>query len=289
MMKRDRTNAPTSTNGGHNEPPPRAVKPVEAPIQRDAPFLAGLLQASPSLRIREARETFQVDGSGMGIAVLDTGLRATHRDFAGRLGAQRNFTADNGGNPEDASDGHGHGTNVAGIICGGGAHSGMAPGARIIPLKVLANEGGGDFEDVAAALRWIIDNHETHGITAACLAFSDGGNHQSDSAFATDAVRGNIRLLTEMGIVCCAAAGDDYYTHGSRQGMSYPAILRETLSVGAVYDGDQGAVPHPSGAETYEARAGRMTPFTQRLHEKSGANAPRLFSPPADRWFRPAS
>jgi len=261
---------------------PRAVKPVEAPVQREVSILAELLQASRLIRVHEARKLFRVDGSGTAIALLDTGLRATHRDFAGRVAAQRNFTTDNGGDPDDASDGQGHGTNVAGIICAGGVRFGMAPAARILPLKVLANDGSGSFESVAAALQWIIDNHDAYGITAACLAFSDGANHQSDAPFANDAIGRRIRLLTEMDIACCVAAGDDYYTHGSTQGMSYPAILQETLSVGAVYDDDQRALPHPSGAEAYETRVDRITPFSQRLHEKVGSRcATDIFAPGA--------
>ncbi|HVQ08623.1 MAG TPA: S8 family serine peptidase [Allosphingosinicella sp.] len=259
-----------------------AVKPVEAPLQLEQPFLAELLQTSRLVRVHEARALFGVDGSGTAIAVLDTGLRTTHRDFAGRVAAQRNFTADNDGDPGDATDGSGHGTNVAGIISAGGVHSGIAPAARIVPLKVLANDGSGSFESVAAALQWIVDNHDAYGITAVCLAFSDGANHQSDVSFANEAIGGHIKSLAEAGIASCVAAGDDYYTHGSTQGMSYPAILRETVSVGAIYDGDLGAFTHPSGAEAYETRADHIAPFSQRLHEKIGRRcATDIFAPGA--------
>jgi len=261
---------------------PAAVKPVEAPVQREQPFLPELLQASRLVRLAQARALFRVDGSGTAIAVLDTGLRSTHRDFAGRVAAQRNFTADNGGDPADATDRHGHGTNIAGIICAGAIHAGVAAGARIVPLKVLANDGSGSFESVAAALQWVVDNHDAYGITALCLAFSDSGNHQSDLPFASQASSGHIKLLAEQGIVSCVAAGDDYYTHGSTQGMGYPAILRETLSIGAIYDGDLGSLRHPSGAEAYETRADRITPFSQRLHEKVGRRcATDIFAPGA--------
>jgi subtilisin family serine protease len=262
--------------------PSAAVKPVEAPLQLEQPFLAELLQASRLLRVHEARTLFRADGAGTAIAVLDTGLRTTHCDFAGRVAAQRNFTADNAGDPGDATDGSGHGTNVSGIVCAGGVHCGIAPMARIVPLKVLADDGSGSFGSVAAALQWVLDNHGSYGITAVCLAFSDGANHQSDAPFASDAIGRQVKSLAEIGIVSCVAAGDDYYTHGSTQGMSYPAILRETLSVGAVYDGDLGALPHPSGAEAYETRADRITPFSQRLHEKvSRKCATTVFAPGA--------
>src|SRR6266446_874342 len=67
------------------------------------------------IRVRRARQTFSVSGTGLTVAVLDTGLRTTHIDFAGRVRAQRNFTSDNGGDENNAADGNGHGTNVGGI------------------------------------------------------------------------------------------------------------------------------------------------------------------------------
>jgi subtilisin family serine protease len=282
MINHQATSDPLPSSAGTAGLPPAGVKPVEPPLQREEAFLAELLQASRLVRLGEARSLFQADGTGTAIAVLDTGLRSTHRDFAGRLAAQRNFTAGNGADPADAADGHGHGTNVAGIICAGGVHRGVAPAAQIVALKVLADDGSGRFEDVAAALQWVIDHHRDHGITALCLAFSDGGNHRSDAAFAGDSIARRIEHLAELGIAACAAAGDDYYTHRSVQGMCYPAILRDALSVGAVYDGDLGPLRHSSGAEAYETRADRITPFSQRLHEKVGRRcATDIFAPGA--------
>ncbi len=257
-----------------------AVKAVEAPVQCDQPFLAELSGGPGMMRIREARRLFRLDGSGTTVALLDSGLRTTHRDFAGRVAAQRNFTRDNGGDPGDASDGHGHGTSVAGTLCAGGIHFGMAPAARIVPLKVIDNDGCGRFEDIAAALQWVIENHDAHEISVVCLALGDGGNHRSDAAFASDAVGDRIKSLATLDIACCVGGGDDYFTHRSAQGMSYPAIFRETLSIGAVYERNFGAFPHPSGAEAYETMADRITAFSQRLHEKVGREcATQLFAP----------
>jgi subtilisin family serine protease len=271
---------PPATRGFRDSRLPGAVKPVAAPVQLENPFLGQLLDASRLVRMREARCRFDVDGTGTAIAILDTGLRATHRDFAGRVAAQRNFTRDNGADPEDAADLHGHGTAVAGTLCADGIHLGAAPSARIVPLKVLDNEGKGNFADVAAALQWVIDNHSALEITAVCMAFGNGGNYRSDTPFAADSVGDRLDVLAAMGIACCAAAGDEYYPHGSIQGMAYPAILRETLSVGAVYGGDVGPFPHPSGAEAYETEADRVAAFSQRLHEKVGREcATTVFAP----------
>ena len=259
-----------------------AIKPVEAPLQRDVSFLPELLEASKLIRVNEARALFKVDGAGVTVAVLDTGLRTSHVDFAGRVKAERNFTGDNGGNPNDASDGQGHGTNVAGIVCAGGIHIGMAPGAGIIPIKVLFNGGGGSFQSISDALQWVIDNGAAHGISVVCMSLGDSGNYQSDAGFAGDAIGAQITALSAAGVACCIAAGNDYFKHASAQGMGYPAIFRDSLSVGAVYDENVGGFSYESGASAHATGPDRITPFSQRLHAKVGAEcATDLFAPGA--------
>lgn len=133
---------------------PGRVIPVERPEQLPEGQLGiQLVETTSLMRAALARSTHSVNGSGLTAAVLDTGLRTTHTDFTGRVVAQRNFTTDDDGNPAIVTDGNGHGTNVAGIIAAGGAvHTGIAPNANIIPLKVLRNDGGGEFAWTANAL-----------------------------------------------------------------------------------------------------------------------------------------
>lgn len=258
------------------------VEPVETPIQKEEPFLAELLEVDLLVRAAEARNLFKVDGGNTAVAVLDTGLRTTHVDFAGRVLPGRNFTSDNGGDPTDPTDGQGHGTNVSGIICAGGIHTGIAPGAKIVPIKVLGNNGSGSFAGIRDALQWVIDHQGEHGISAVCMSLGDGGNYQDDESFAGDAIGNRMRTLAELGVVCCVAAGNDYHSHSSVQGMGYPAIFRETLSVGAVYDNDEGSFSYASGAVAFSTAPDRITPFSQRLHAKVGAAcATDIFAPGA--------
>lgn len=258
------------------------IPPAEVPFQRETSFQPELLEASKLIRVNEARTRFKVEGAGAVVAVLDTGLRTTHVDFAGRVKAQRNFTVDNGGNREDATDGQGHGTHVGGIVCAGDIHIGMAPKAEIIPLKVLPNAGPGSFQAIADALEWVIDNRVQHGISAICMSLGDSSNYQTDADFAADRIGAHLAALTDVGVVCCIAAGNDYFTHGSQQGMGYPAILRQSLSVGAVYDADVGGFGYQSGARAVRTGPDRITPFSQRLHEKvGGACATDIFAPGA--------
>ncbi|MEJ2211564.1 MAG: S8 family serine peptidase [Anaerolineae bacterium] len=262
---------------------PREIKPVEPPAaQLDAPQVPFLVEVDQFVRAHQARNLFKVTGEGLCAAVLDTGLNTEHVDFAGRIAAVRNFTTDHGGDPDDASDGNGHGTNVAGIVLADGDHVGMAPGARLAALKVLTDSGGGSFQWVIQALDWVLDNREAHDISAVCMSLGDGGNYVDDEPFAGDALEQRIEALRRARVAVVVAAGNDYFDHGSKQGMGYPAIIRHTVSVGAVYDADEGGFRYGGGAQAFSTRAGQITPFSQRLHQSvNRATRTEIFAPGA--------
>lgn len=269
----------------NDHPLPTAIPPVDAPVQFEE-INSYLVEIDDFLWVSRAREAFRLSGKGMTAAVLDTGLNASHVDFTGRTPFQRNFTPDNNADPANAADGNGHGTNVAGIIAAGGDHYGMAPEANIIALKVLTNTGGGDFSYVDQALGWILDNLAETKISAVCMSLGDGGNYTDDSAFTRYqvhiAIQEKIRKLRKQKVAVVIAAGNDYYRHGSQQGMSFPGILRECVSVGAVYDADEGSFSYASGAAAHSTRAGQITPFSQRLHPSANSTTyTDIFAPGA--------
>ena len=115
-----------------------------------------------------ARQEFDVDGAGVGVAVIDSGITAWHDDLGNGIGGQRvvdyadfsleadDFTGEVGAGGAPPEDGYGHGTHVAGIIAGNGTDSngaitGIAPRAQLIVLKVLDAAGRGRTSDVIAA------------------------------------------------------------------------------------------------------------------------------------------
>ncbi|WP_305095030.1 S8 family serine peptidase [Prescottella sp. R16] len=256
--------------GGFTALHAESVVPVDPPLQKDGPFLPELTEIAPLVQATQARRDFNVSGAGVTVAVLDTGLRTTHVDFAGRVVPGRNFTADYGGDPTEVSDGHGHGTSVAGIACAGRIHTGIAPNARIVPLKVLGNDGTGRFTDIRDALDWLLDRRAALGVSALCLAAGAPDNRTTDTDMPGDAIGALLQELCDEGVCCCVAAGNDYYAHGGMQGMCYPAIFRQTISVGAVYDADEGSFRYRDGAKAFASDADRLTPFTQRLHHTVG-------------------
>src|SRR5690606_19510209 len=89
---------------------------------------ASLIRAQSATPYRPA---YTLDGSGIGIAVMDSGIHSAHAGFGNRVVANVNFTSDD---INDTADGYGHGTHVAGIAAGNsnaanGAYRGIAPNA----------------------------------------------------------------------------------------------------------------------------------------------------------------
>jgi subtilisin family serine protease len=250
-----------------NQGIPTEIAKVAPPRQFDSPQLGfTLAEVDRLIRANEARNVFGVDGGGLTAAVLDTGLNTQHVDFAGRVIAQKNFTSDNGSDPNNAKDGNGHGTNVGGIIVANGDHRGVARGANIIPLKVLSNNGSGSFAAVDQALEWVIDHRDEHSIAVVCMSLGDSSNRLSDDGLASDPIRQRIEQLRQANVAVVIASGNDFFPHQSAQGMAYPAIIRQCVSVGAVFDEFEGAFNYASGAKAFSSAPDRITPFSQRLH-----------------------
>ncbi|WP_416070144.1 S8 family peptidase [Streptomyces scabiei] len=105
-----------------------------------------------------AAHTAGYDGKGVEVAVLDTGIDATHPDLKDRIDAVKNFSA-----AADTVDRAGHGTHVASTIAGSGAaaptgatYAGVAPGARLLVGKVLDDSGEGEDSGVIAGMQWAV-------------------------------------------------------------------------------------------------------------------------------------
>ncbi len=95
-------------------------------------------------------------GKGVKVAVLDSGIDATHPDLAGRVIAQENFS-----DSPEVTDHAGHGTHVAGILAGtgaasGGKYRGVAPDASLLNGKVLDDQGSGSESGVIAGMEWAV-------------------------------------------------------------------------------------------------------------------------------------
>ena len=104
-------------------------------------------------------------GAGVLVALIDTGVRLDHADLAGRLWDGGPEYPHHGYDfyyhDDDPSDDRGHGTHVAGTICGTGAagsQTGIAPGATIMALKAFNDEGVGDETHWVAAMQFALEH-----------------------------------------------------------------------------------------------------------------------------------
>jgi subtilisin family serine protease len=120
--------------------------------------------------------------------------------------------------PEDDNQ---HGTHVTGIIVASNNDIGMvgvAPKAKVIPVKVLDKNGNGSLVNVATGIRWAVDNG------ADILAMSLG------SPRPTQEVRKAIQYAANKGVITFCAAGNA----GLTQNVFYPALYPETIAIGAI-------------------------------------------------------
>ena len=145
-------------------------------------------------------------GYGQIIAVVDTGVDVEHPDLRGRFVEGVDLVQR--GTPPD--DENGHGTFVAGIAVAklnnnrGGA--GVAPLAKVMPVRVLDKDGKGTSDVVAEGIRWATN----HGATVINLSLADvPGQRRSPTALITTDVQLAIRQAALEGIVVVAAAGNE--------------------------------------------------------------------------------
>lgn len=157
------------------------------------------------------------DGEGVKVAVLDTGCDLDHPDIKDNLLSGKNFVDPS----KDPFDDSGHGTHVTGIICAENNDIGVvgvAPKTKVIPIKVLDENGNGNLLDVAKGIRWAVEQKVDF------ITMSLGSPEPIQE------VRKAIKFAKENGIVTFCAAGNAGPTHE----IFYPANYPETIGIGSI-------------------------------------------------------
>lgn len=193
-----------------------------------------LVESIPLIKGLEVHSQ-QWQGNGTTVAVLDSGVDYTLNDFGGctapgvpsgcRVAVAVDIAADDG-----VLDSTGHGTNVAAIVAA------TAPQTQIAALDV--SDGEDIFvSDVVAAMDWVIANHATYNIVAMNLSLGSSTTYSSQcnrfNPFLTA-----VNQARSVDIVVVASAGNS----GDSNGIASPACTPGVVSVGAVYDADNGGV-----------------------------------------------
>ncbi len=161
--------------------------------------------------------TYDTTASAVHAYVIDTGIRASHTDFGGRVSG--GYTAINDGN--GTSDCNGHGTHVAGTV--GGNTWGIAKAVKLHPVRVLGCNGSGSNSGVIAGMDWVVANHVKPAV--ANMSLGGGASQATDDA---------VTRMTNAGVTVAVAAGND---NGNACSYS-PARAPSAITVGSTTSSD---------------------------------------------------
>lgn len=258
-------------------------------LWRDAGKRALIYQSRSTVQVDAAQVAYRALGSGIGWAVLDSGIAAAHPHFqppglpatvlaqwdCTQRGRARELRAHDG-TGFDTLDGNGHGTHVAGIIAGqceaplpGVApatplrFAGMAPQARLYGLKVLDDDGNGRDSWIIKGVQQVAEINERAGeLVVHGVNLSLGGYFDAESyGCGFTPLCNELRRLWRQGVVVVIAAGNDglawlmqddgqAYPMNLDLSIGDPANLEEALAVGSVHKSS----PHSYGVSYFSSR-----------------------------------
>jgi serine protease AprX len=217
-----------------------AADPGVESIAADQPVFASLDVAAAAVNAAAAWNSNKI-GSGVGVAIIDSGVGYNHPDLAGRVVYNQDFTGQN-----QAADQYGHGTHVAAAVAGSGAKStgtgytktfkGIAPGVKIINLKALNSAGAGTDSTVIAAINKAVALKSTYNIRVINLSLG----RPVTGSYKTDPLCLAVEAAWKAGIVVVVAAGN--YGRDNNNGISgYGTITAPgndpyVITVGAMKD-----------------------------------------------------
>lgn len=167
-------------------------------------------------------------GSGIVVAVLDTGIDRNHPDLKGQIIDGRNFTDE--GTHKDFDDGNGHGTHVAGTIAAaenGKGVVGVAPEAKLLIGKVLGSDGSGSYDWIRKGIQWATDWRGPNNERVRVINMSLGGSFNDPRQYKA------ILEACAAGIIVCVASGNEGDAREDTYEYGYPALYNECVTVAA--------------------------------------------------------
>ena len=166
-----------------------------------------------------ARQTYNMTGKGVTVAVVDSGVQTYHGDLQETDLSRTRVIASPCFSEADSTqawdDRCGHGSHVAGIIAGNGMMStgptctqtfyGVAPQAKLVSVRVLNPSGSSTVAAAVAGLQWIVDNKNTYNIKVVNLSLG----HPVGDSYLNDPLCKAVEKVWKSGIVVVCAAGND--------------------------------------------------------------------------------
>jgi serine protease AprX len=179
-----------------------------------------------------------LDGRGVDVALLDSGVVEVDGLDGDRVVYGPDLSFENHRADLRNRDTYGHGTHMAGIIAGrdgdgtatrrGDGFAGMAPGARLVSLKLADAGGATDVSQVIAGIDWVVQHRDRHGLNIRVLNLSFGTDGVQD--YRVDPLAYAVEVAWRKGIVVVVAAGNEGF--GSAK-LNNPAYDPHVLAVGA--------------------------------------------------------
>jgi serine protease AprX len=207
-------------------------------VTRDRPFTVrstdpGAPDAATSLGVAASTigaGAMRSDGAGVDVALVDTGV-ARVPALAGRVVDGADFSSDAADPSKRYLDGFGHGTHMAGIIAGSDpaqGFSGIAPGARVVNVRVADHDGATSLIRLLAGIDWVGRNAHRDGLNIRVLSLSLGG--PTDGGYRTDPLAYAVEQAWKRGVAVVVAAGNGGVDSTS---LDSPAYDPYPIAVGA--------------------------------------------------------
>lgn len=225
--------------------PPEADYQLDSQFgyQRDEHPQAQLDSAHGTTGLDAVRANYGLTGVGQTVVVIDSGIAFDHYALGGGYGAGYQVVggwdfAENDDNPYDDGSEGSHGTHVAGIIGSTGDrygnNTGVAPGVDLIGLRVFNDTGYGDFDYVANALDWVLENQHAfeNPITAVNLSLGTVWNSATAPGWASY-LESRLEQIESLGIFISVSAGNSFASYDA-PGLSYPAASDYVVPVMSV-------------------------------------------------------
>src|SRR3954467_2230906 len=171
-------------------------------------------------------------GKGVGVALIDSGVVPVQGLTSGNVVNGPDLSLDNPSFQLTNHDGFGHGTHMAGIIAGNDGTStgfkGVAPGAKLLSVKVGAYDGAVDVSQVIAAIDWVVQHKADNGMNVRVINLSYGTN--GVQSYQLDPLAAAVEHAWQAGIVVVVAGGN---SGTSTTSLDNPATDPFVISVGA--------------------------------------------------------
>jgi hypothetical protein len=201
-----------------------------------------LAESVPSIEAEKVH-ALGIQGAGIGVAVVDTGIDNDHPDLQPAIIDQQCFSSASrscapSGLPRspNAEDEQGHGTAVSGIVLGRGnvAPVGVAPEANLIGVRVFRDQGGAPTQDIVDGLNWVVARQSADNIRVVNMSLGGGAAIGVNCDDQYTGVKQVFQTLVNRNVAIFVATGNG----GNTDRVAFPACISNATGVGATWDAE---------------------------------------------------